>query len=109
MKKSIFATIGLIALCSCNQNYEVHKNYEFSINKKQLNTIEDGHIIYYDSKPFGSLDGLGMIATGGRGMGYAGMFISDTNNAFFKNATKHYERIVFPVISCEIDTAIIKK
>jgi len=110
MKKStLLTTIGIMALCSCNPDYHRIQNYEVIIKETQINTTEEGSIIYYDSKPFGSLDGLGMIATGGRGMGYAGMFTSDTNKIFFQNAARIYKNTVFPIISKELDLSTPKK
>ncbi|MGV8162349.1 MAG: hypothetical protein ACP5N2_03405 [Candidatus Nanoarchaeia archaeon] len=99
MNKSIIAVLGLLTLTSCVESYKYNDvTYEFMKGKNQINTVENSQTIYYDYAPFGSLDGIGNIMAGGRGCGFAGGFISDTNSVYFKNAAKKYDQIIFPMM-----------
>lgn len=99
MKKILLSTIIGLSLLSACKDYKTYISpYEFRLSEKGIVAIEKGTVLYYDSAPFGSLDGLGVIATGGRTMGCAGNFLSDTTNEYFKKAAKKYETIIFPTL-----------
>lgn len=100
MKTNLFGLItGITLLASC-VNYETYiPPYEFRISENFVNVIEKGHIIYYDSKPIGSLDAVGILATAGRGPGgIANELIADTTNIYFQQAAKKYKNKIFPLL-----------
>ena len=98
MKKQLLSLLAAgIILSSCQEYRTYIPPYEFRISKESVLAIEDGHILYYDTPPLGSLDGLGVVMMGGRA-GYSGEYIADTNNLFFKNAAKKYEQKIFHML-----------
>lgn len=100
MKKLVLSTfIGLNMLLSACKDYKTYiPPYEFRLSKNEIVAIENGRTIYYDLAPFGSLDALGSISTGGRAMGYTGAFLLDTSNRYFKNAADKYKTTIFPIL-----------